>query len=168
STPIEDVLPVALPVSGDLVSTRGVTPGYTRVGRAAPVLRGLRALLGDALPSMPGHNRLGLAKEGALVLWEHPSEGPADASTDARMPLLALYEVGDGRSIALGLDGTNALGLGNFGLQTAGDGHRVLWEGLLGWLMRDPRFESAQVRLGGPCIVGAPSSLLVSRLPGLE
>lgn len=168
STPIESVLPVTLPVAGELVSNTSVTPRYTRIGRAAPVLRGVRALSGDILPAMPGYNRLGLAKDGALVLWEHPDEGPADSSTDARMPLLALFEVGDGRSIALGLDGTHALGLGKFGMETAGDGHRVLWEGLLGWLMRDPRFESAQVRLSGPCIVGYPAQLLVSRLPGMD
>jgi len=168
STPIEDVLPVGLPVAGELTRTASVTPGYTRVGRAAPMLRGLRALIGDALPPMPGYNRMGLPKESALVLWEHPDEGPADASVDERMPLLALGEVGDGRSIALALDGTYALGLGRFGTETAGDGHRVLWEGLLGWLMRDPRFESAQVRLRAPCIVGYPSTLLVSRLPGLD
>jgi uncharacterized membrane protein len=168
NTPVEDVLPVELPVMGDLVSTGSVTPAYTRVGRAAPMLRELRALLGDALPPMPGYNRLGVPKESALVLWEHPDAGPADASSDARMPLLALGEVGDGRSIALALDGTHQLGFGQFGTETGGDGHRVLWEGLLGWLMRDPRFESAQVRLSGPCVVGYPVTLLVSRLPGWE
>jgi len=166
NTPIEDVLPVELPAVGELVTTTSVTPAYTRVGRAAPILRGLRGRLGDALPAMPGFNRMGLAKESALVLWEHPDQGPADASIDAKMPLLALIEVGDGRSIALALDGTHALGFGKFGVETAGDGHRVLWEGLLGWLMRDPRFESAQVRLRAPCIVGFPAALLVSRLPG--
>jgi len=168
NTPIQDVLPVELPAVGELVSTGRVTPVYTRVGRAAPMLRELRALLGDALPPMPGFNRIGLPKESALVLWEHPDAGPADASIDARMPLLALGEVGDGRSIALALDGTHELGFGQFGTETGGDGHRVLWEGLLGWLMRDPRFESAQVRLSGPCIVGYPVTLLVSRLPGWE
>jgi uncharacterized membrane protein len=168
NTPIEDVLPVQLPVSGELTDNASVTPGYTRVGRAAPMLRGIRALLGDALPPMPGYNRMGLPKESALVLWEHPDQGPADASADERMPLLSLGEVGDGRTIALAVDGTHALGFGRFGTETAGDGHRVLWEGLLGWLMRDPRFESAQVRLGAPCIVGYPATLLVSRLPGLD
>jgi len=167
-SPIEDVLPVALPLSGELTESTPVTPTYTRVGRAAPMLRGLRALVGDALPAMPGHNRMGLAKPEALVLWEHPSEGPADASVDERMPLLALGEFGDGRTITLALDGTHGLAFGRFGMETAGDGHRVLWEGLLGWLMRDPRFESAQVRLRAPCVVGYEATLLVNVLPGTD
>src|SRR5262249_20974716 len=37
--------------------------------------------------------------------------------------------------------------------------------GLLGWLMRDPRFEPAQVELVGGCTAGLPSTLRARLLP---
>ena len=61
------------------------------------------------------------------------------------MPVLAIGEQGDGRSIAMGVDGAWELEFSRLGSRTAGRGHGALWDGLLGWLMRDPRFEPAQV-----------------------
>ena len=40
----------------------------------------------------------------------------------------------------------------------------ALWDGLLGWLMRDPRFEPGQLELVAPCVADTPTKLRV-RLP---
>jgi hypothetical protein len=39
---------------------------------------------------------------------------------------------------------------------------------LLGWLMRDPRFEPAQMEIGGGCTAGLPSVLRARTLPVAE
>jgi hypothetical protein len=144
------------------------TPRYTEHGRAAPVLRPLRDLWNDELPLMEGANTLGPARSGALVLWEHPSRRAGDAAAGPAMPVLALAEVGDGRSVALGVDGTYQLAFGELAATASGRSYGALWDGLLGWLMRDPRYEAARIELIGACIAGEPSKLKVTRLPGPE
>lgn len=166
-TPLEEVLPIALE-SGDEPFDRGqFVPRYTDAGRAAPILEPLRQLLGERLPRMTGSNTLGASRPGALVLWEHP-ERRTDGPDSRPMPLLAVAEVGDGRSIALGVDGTHLLTFSDLGAEVAGRGHGALWEGLLGWLMRDPRYEPASMQLTGPCIEGEPNTLRLTALPDLE
>jgi uncharacterized membrane protein len=166
-TRLADVLPVALEqeegeAAFDLAR---FTPSYTEVARAAPVLRPLRAFNGEALPEMSGANRVGDARPGTFVLWTHPK---LRTRSGAPMPLLSLGEKGDGRSIALALDGTYRLAYSSLGSETAGRAHGALWDGLLGWLMRDPRYEPAQIELEGGCMAGVPLSLRVRPLPGSE
>jgi hypothetical protein len=51
----------------------------------------------------------------------------------------------------------------------AGRAYGALWDGLLGWLMRDPRYEAARVEVVGECLEGEPDTLLrVTRLPGMR
>ncbi len=156
-TRLEQVLPVSLEPGKEPFSLTGFTPRYTPAGLAASVLRPLRTLIGVTLPEMPGANTLGRAQAGSLVLWEHPQA----KSGDAAMPVLALREVGDGRSIALGVDGTHRLAFSQQAVGTAGRGYGALWEGLLGWLMRDPRYEAGSVELVGPCFAGQSTKLRV-------
>src|SRR6185503_3341144 len=85
---------------------------------------------------------------------------------NAAMPVLSLGEAGDGRSIALGVDGTHLLQWSELGERTAGRAYGALWEGLVGWLMRDPRYESARIDLQRECRAGEPVSLNITRLPG--
>lgn len=164
-TPIEEVLPVTLPSPDEAVDEAPVTPAYTASGRAAPALGRLRRLVGDTLPRMSGSNVLGPARPGAQVLWQHDRRVTQTPEGRAGMPLLVLGEVADGRSVALAVNGTYHLGFGSLGVRTGGEGHRALWEGLLGWLMRDPRYESAQLAADGPCIAGRPLQLSLSTLP---
>lgn len=167
-SPLEDVLPVSIPRSDETIDQKPAEPRYTAAGLGAPMLSGLRDLLSTRLPTMAGSNRLGAARPGALVLWDHPTltvagKGPAVEP----MPLLALGEVGDGRSIALGVDGTHKLRFGELGAEAAGRGHTALWEGLLGWLMRDPRYEAARIEGPALCFAGKPFDLRVTPLPGM-
>jgi uncharacterized membrane protein len=167
ATRLADVLPVALESSSasppfDLAPFR---PNYTDVARNIPALLPLRSFNGDALPEMAGANRVGEARPGSSVLWTHPK---LKTPSGAPMPLLALGEKGDGRAIALAIDGTYRLAYSALGSETAGRAHAALWDGLLGWLMRDPRYEPAQIELGNGCLAGVPLSLKVRPLPGSE
>jgi uncharacterized membrane protein len=162
-TPIDAVLPVEQVASNDAYDPAPFVPGYTEAGREAPITRGLRDLVGDELPAMHGANLLGAARPGSIVLWEHARLQVAGA----RMPILALGEAGDGRSIALAVDDTHQLAFGQFAARVAGRSYGALWDGLLGWLMRDPRYEAARVELVHECVAHEKGTLQVKRLPGM-
>lgn len=162
---VGEILPVELPLAGELTTRSSFTPDYTSAGRVAPLLRSLRTTLGEELPEMSGANILGRARPSAVVLWEHPTLGLPGQSGDERMPVLALGEVGDGRTIAISVDSTHQLRFGAIGAATGGRAYADLWSGLLGWLMRDPRYEGAQTRLEGVCIAGRDQVILVEPAP---
>ena len=136
-TALDAVLPIEIPENEQPFDTVEFSPSYTAAGRAAPVLGALRDLLGDEIPSMTGSNTLGVARPGSIVLIEHPNR----KAGAGKMPILALGEAGDGRSIALGVDGSWRLSFSAEGAKVTGRSFGALWDGLLGWLMRDPRFE---------------------------
>lgn len=164
-TPLQSVMPVELVQAGRPYDALEFRPRYTETGRAAPVTRPLRQLLGEQLPAMIGANRLGGLRRGALALWEHGTHSVRDGSS---MPILAIGRAGDGRTIALGIDGSYRLAYGELAARTDGRAYGALWDALLGWLMRDPRYEAAQVELDGPCIVGRDARLVVSKVPGVR
>lgn len=164
-TPLADVLPVELDGSSGATSadTSNFVPQWTAEGRVAPFLQPLRDVLGEELPEMPGTNVLGAVRPGGVALWTHPSRTVKDGTP---MPVLAVAEQGDGRTVALGIDGAWELEFSKLGSRTAGRGHGALWDGLLGWLMRDPRFEPAQIELPSGCTAGLPWTLRAHMLPG--
>ncbi|HYJ11090.1 MAG TPA: glutamine amidotransferase [Polyangiaceae bacterium] len=161
-SPLAEVLPAALPVQGQPFDTAPFEPRVTDAGRAAPTLRAVRELLGDRLPQMQGMNTIGALRPGSIVLWEHPERRAGGGA----MPVLSLGESGDGRSIALAVDGTHLLEWSEISEQGAGRAYSALWEGLVGWLMRDPRYESARLELTNDCRAGLPVELRITRLPG--
>ncbi|MEO8904713.1 MAG: glutamine amidotransferase [Polyangiaceae bacterium] len=161
-SPLESVLPVELKGGEPPFDTADFVPRYTEAGRSAPVLHGVTELFGDDLPTFSGSNTLGPARPNSITLWEHPDRRAGRGA----MPVLALGEAGDGRSIALGVDGTHALAFSEFADRAAGRGYGALWDGLVGWLMRDPRYEALRLELAGPCIAGLPARLHLVRLPG--
>jgi hypothetical protein len=130
----------------------------------APVTHKVRSLLDGELPTMSGANMLGAPRPGAVVLWEHPKLRVGDRG----MPVLALGEAGDGRAIALGVDSTHRLAFGQLAASASGRAYGALWDGLLGWLMRDPRYEAARVELVNECIEGLPTHFRIFRLPGMS
>jgi uncharacterized membrane protein len=157
-TPLADILPIDLDGSAGATGadTSPFTPQWTTEGRDAPLLAGLREVVGDDLPEMAGANVLGNVRPGGIALWSHPAR---KTGTGASMPVLAIGDEGDGRTVALGVDGTWRLKFSAIGARTGGRGHGALWDGLLGWLMRDPRFEAAQIEIVGGCTAGVPSTL---------
>jgi len=160
-TALERVLPVELSEKLEPADAAEFTPRYTEAGRAAPVLGGVFELLGEELPSMTGSNTLGKPRGASLVLMEHPSR----KADNAPMPVLALGESGDGRSIAFGVDGSYRLAWSELAASVSGRAFGALWDGLLGWLMRDPRFEVVRAEVVGACITGEETTLRLTRLP---
>lgn len=159
-TPLAEVLPVALDNSpgATAADVAPLTPVWTEDGRAAPLLAPLRDIASEDLPQMPGANILGDVRSGGLVLWSHPTR---TTKSGAPMPVLAIGDQGDGRSIALGIDGAWQLEFSQLGARTSGRGYGAMWDGLLGWLMRDPRFEPGQLELQHPCVAGEPTKVRV-------
>jgi uncharacterized membrane protein len=166
-TPLAEVLPVAIDGSPRATSadTSSFVPQWTADGRVAPLLGPLRDVAGEELPTMPGANVLGDVRPGGVVLWTHPS---LTTRSGAKMPVLAIGDEGDGRTIALGVDGAWGLAFSGLAAKTAGRGHGALWDGLLGWLMRDPRFEPAQLEIVGGCTAGLPSQLRAHLAPSTQ
>jgi len=164
NTPLADVLPVSLDGSpgATAADVANLIPAWTDDGRAAPLLAPLRDVIGEELPQMPGANVLGDIRPGGVVLWSHPTR---TTRSGAPMPVLAVGDQGDGRSIALGIDGAWQLEFSQLGARASGRGYGAMWDGLLGWLMRDPRFEPGQLELVGGCVADEPTRLRV-RLPG--
>jgi len=164
-TPLADVLPVELDRSRGATGadTSSFVPRWTTEGLTAPLLAPLRNLVGDELPQMPGTNVLGDIRRGSIALWSHPT---LTTKSGAKMPVLAIGDQGNGRSIALGVDGAWELEFSQLGARTGGRGHGALWDGLLGWLMRDPRFEPAQLEVVGGCTAGVPSTVRAHLQPG--
>lgn len=161
-SPLERVLPVSLGSTEHPFDTVEFAPRVTRPGRVAKMLEPLRAVMGNRLPSMPGANSLGPLKPRAVGLWEHPTRTALPLKSSGPpgpMPLLAVMDARDGRVVALGTDGTHRLAWGRDGIATAGRAYGALWDGLLGWVMRDKRFESTDGSLVGECIAGRPAKL---------
>ncbi len=158
NTSLASVLPVSLAqIAPDgAIDLASFVPRFTAAGKHAPVLEPLSALIGEQLPEMPGTNVVGEARDGATVLLEHPTLTTAGGQP---MPVLALGEYVSGRSIALTVDGSHKFLFSNWAVDAAGRAHGAFWDALLGWLMRDPRFEPAQVRLPDGCIAGVETKL---------
>jgi uncharacterized membrane protein len=163
-TPLASVLPIELDGNRGATASESTAfvPSWTEEGREAPLLSDLRETLGTDLPPMPGFNLLGELRSGATALWSHPSR---TLPSGRKMPVLAIGEYGDGRSIALGIDGSWQLEFSALGSRTGGRGFAALWDGLLGWLMRDPRFEPMHVEFAKPCMAGQESVLELKTLP---
>lgn len=163
-TPLANVLPVELDGSrkAEGADVASFVPRVTEAGRVAPVLGPLRDLIGEEWPEMPGANVVGEPREGATVLLEHPTR---KTPSGAPMPILSLGEHGSGRTIALAIDGSHRLMFSAFAANAAGRAHGAFWDALLGWLMRDPRFEPAVVELPDGCIAGEETTLSLRPLP---
>lgn len=166
--PLAQVIPVQIATGKKTFDLKPFVPRYTRVGREAPMLVGLREMLGDRLPEMSGANLVGRASPSAYVLWEHPRLNASGSDGEDRMPLLTLGDFGDGRSVALAVDATHKLRFGPEGTLSGGRAHGALWEGILGWLMRDPRFEAARIHAPWPCITERPFRIEIQPLPGVS
>jgi len=164
-TKLAEVMPVEISADRQAPGSDPVSflPRLTDAGRAAPVLAPLRALIGEELPEMPGTNIVGDARPDATVLLVHPTR---TTKSGAPMPLLALGERGSGRTMALTIDGSHRLLFSAFAANAAGRAHGAFWDAMLGWLMRDPRFEPATVEVRGGCIAGEDATLLLRPLPG--
>ena len=141
-TALADVLPVTLGVPGDAVDLAPFSPTLTEAGARHPVTR----LVGDPaenqalwarLPALDGTNlSLGPAKD-AAVLLEHPSlkagAGP--------LPVLAVRQVGLGRTMSLSVDSSWRWSFAEAGKGGGNQAYLRFWKSAMRWLVGDPALE---------------------------
>jgi uncharacterized membrane protein len=160
---LERVLPTSMVVTRTPFDSVDFVPTTTPVGLEAPILAAVRRLLGERLPTFPGANTLGPPKPDARVLWVHPTRTflPVRGQSVAGgpMPVLAIRDVNEGRTVALGLDATYRFAWGALAAESSGRAYGAFWEAIIGWVMHEARFEPFRGGLKSPCVVGVPTTL---------
>lgn len=162
-TPIADILPVTLgsPVGAD---ERTLVPRLTPAGARHPVtqLTGSTAdnsLAWSQLAPMYGFNVVTGASPDAAVLLEHPDLKGADGKP---MPVLAVREVGKGRTMALTADASWRWSFAEAGSGQGNQAYLRFWKGAMRWLIGDPAGAPVTVETArenyGP---GEPATALV-------
>ncbi|HET8733038.1 MAG TPA: glutamine amidotransferase [Anaeromyxobacteraceae bacterium] len=153
-TPVADVLAVD-PAEGLGMTAEPFRPRLTAEGRRHPIT----ALVpGDAaneaawaaLPPLPGLNFTAPlpATEGARVLLEAPTL----LSGGRPAPVVAVREVGAGRTLAVTTDGSWYWGFVAAGDGQGGRAHQRFWNAALRWLVRDPSLAPLQVQPERPSV----------------
>jgi uncharacterized membrane protein len=140
-TPIAEILPVRLLPGRDHIQEDGFHPLLTDAGKNHPVVD--VGVGFTELPALQGINTSAGLVPGAIALLAHDSL----TVDSAPMPLLAIREVGKGRSMALLTDSTWMWGLPHVGAGGRGDAHRRLLANALRWLIRDPQLARLRIVL---------------------
>lgn len=151
-TPIEQILPVALPALGldreAQVSSQLFVPTVSQEFQRHPVLErlvGSRQSVQGLRPLAPlaGIN-LTTARDGDQALLLHPSE--RDEQGHPR-PVLALGRRGKGRVAALLADSSYRWGFTEGGRNGDGSAYERFWDRLSRWLIQDPLLHPAQLTI---------------------
>jgi uncharacterized membrane protein len=143
-TPLADLLPVLLPNGRGHYVEESYQPVVTEAGRRHPMLGFLGA---DAvatlnkLPPLEGFNHTRGLAPGAEALLTHP----APQSGPAGQPVLAVREMGRGRTLSLHTDSLWFWALPDAGQQGRGSAHRELWANAIRWLIGDPALSRIRV-----------------------
>jgi len=164
-TPLSEVLAVEA-LDGLGIASEAMRPRLTVEGRRHPVTslaagEGPNEAAWSALPPLPDVNRTRAltASAGARVLLESPTvlvEGkPA--------PVVAVREVGSGRSLAVTTDSSWYWGFVAAEEAGANRAYQRFWNNALRWLVRDPALTPVQVEPDRPAVEpGEPVGLSVS------
>lgn len=159
STPFDAVLPVTTAGQAD---QQPFVPRLTPEGQRHPItLLATGNTSSEAawasLPTVPGMN-LTRPKPGAIVLLDHPF----DTIDGHNAPLLAIAEIGRGRSLALMTDGSWRWGLPSHGQGAANRHYERFWSNAIRWLVRDPDLTTLSVTAEAPSVEpGQPVVALV-------
>lgn len=154
ATPLAEVLPVA-PIDGTTMYEGDVRPRLTADGRRHPLasLAPGDAQNEAAWATLPPATSVNLTRvlppgSGAAVLLEAPSVLVGGRPA----PLVAVREVGAGRTLAVTTDGSWRWG---FVAAESGQGNRAylrFWSSALRWLVRDPGLAQIQVEPDAPAV----------------
>ncbi len=165
ATPLAEVLPV-VPLDGAGLAEESFRPRPTAEGRRHPITalgasEAATAAAWEKLPPLEVLNRTRPlpAGSGAAVLLEAPG-----LLVDGQpAPVVAVREVGAGRTLAVATDGS-----WHWGYLAAegggGDGaYRRFWSAALRWLVRDPELTPLKAEPDAPAVdPGAPIGLSIS------
>ncbi len=146
NTPIEEILPVDLPGGRELVSEHAFLMKLTPEGLTHPITsldfdpRKNRAIW-EELPRLSGWNVVLRVKPGATVLGEHPFE----RASRENLPILAVQDVGKGRTLALATDSSWHWNFINVGKGGSNRHYLRFWANAIRWLIRDPELKLIEV-----------------------
>lgn len=144
-TPLGDVLPVRIGADPQPPDLAAFLPALTDAGKRHPVTR----LVSDPveneawwsrLHTNDGSNLVGDAYGDASVLLTHPT---LKTSSGAAMPVLAVREVGAGRTMSLTVDTSWRWSLSEAAMGRGNQAYLRFWKGAIRWLIGD----STQERL---------------------
>lgn len=146
NSPIEEILPVDLSGKAELVSERPFLMKLTREGLTHPITSldfdlGKNQDIWEELPRLSGWNVVGQAKPGATVLGEHPIE----RASKENLPILAVQDVGKGRTLALATDSSWHWNFINVGKGGSNRHYLRFWANAIRWLIRDPELKLIEV-----------------------
>lgn len=159
------VEPTGLPASSDQFRARTTPEGLRHPVTALASGSISTESAWTSLPSLPGAN-MTRAKAGASVLLDHPFA----ASGGQNAPILALWDYGRGRSLALTTDSSWYWA---FIAHSSGAPTRYydrFWSNALRWLVRDPDLTTLQVTADPPSVEpGRPVAAIVrARMPDYQ
>ncbi|MFW5968313.1 MAG: glutamine amidotransferase, partial [Persicimonas sp.] len=147
-TPIEEILPVNLPQMGDssdALDTREFNPELTEAGQTHPITQLAfdpdknREIWAD-LPQMQGSN-LVYPKSGATTLATHPDIEQGGE----KMPMIAVDDIEEGRSMALAGDSSWRWKFRHVGEGGSSRRYEHFWNRAIRWLIRDPELKLINV-----------------------
>ncbi len=148
-TPLADVLPVKLGVAGESVDEAPFSPVLTAAGARHPLTR----LSADAaesaatwgrLPSLDGSNLSVGAAPGAAVLLAHPTRKASDGTP---LPVLAVRQVGKGRTMALSVDSSWRWSFSEAGQGGGNQAYLRFWKSAMRWMVGDPDDQAVTVEV---------------------
>lgn len=148
-TPLEEVLPVRLGVKGKSVDEASFQPRLTAQGQRHPITQLLSSplenqALWSRLSALDGMNlNTGLAS-GSAALLVHPTQQVGGRA----MPVLAVREVGEGRSMAFMGDSSWRWVMAEAALGHGNQAYLRFWKNAMRWLVRDPIGQPVQVNTG--------------------
>ncbi|MCP4499745.1 MAG: hypothetical protein GY822_07260 [Deltaproteobacteria bacterium] len=149
NTVVEGILPLRLRGGRGHIDEGSFHPSQTLAGKTHPITE-IGATLArhsedpfHLLPKLEGINLVAGLQPGAEVLLEHPRLRLANGMPH---PVLAVREVGKGRSMALLTDSSWLWSLPHVGKGGRGDAHRKLFANALRWLIRDPELSRVKVK----------------------
>ncbi len=146
------VLPVEIPPGFEqrpLVDTEPFVARLSEAGHHHPITRlAMDPQVNDAvwrhLPALEGANLTSATREQAVVLVEHPT---VKDDTGAPLPVVAVQEVGKGRSMAVTTDSTWQWSF-VAGHQGGDPRHfDTFWSNAVRWLIRDPEMDLVRVQV---------------------
>ena len=140
NTPIADVLPVKLGVAARKVDEAPFQPRLTEAGQVHPVTRlaandGQSVAAWENLPDMDGLNLTAGLADGAAVLLSHPTAKALDGTP---APVLAVREVGEGRTMALTVDASWRWSFSEAAVGRGNQAYLRFWKNAMRWLVADP------------------------------
>lgn len=166
-SPFDAVLPVEAAGPADV---QPFSPRLTPEGQRHPItMLATGSITNDeawgALPLLPGFNPTRL-RPGAVALLDHPF-----TTVEGRnAPVLAIQEVGRGRSLALTTDGSWYWSLPAHAGGSSSRSFERFWSNAIRWLVRDPELTTLSVSADPPTVEpGQPVvAMVVARLPDYQ